>query len=162
MSATTRRLYRSVKDRKIWGVCGGLGDYFGMDPVIMRVIFVVLIFASGAGLLIYLILAAVTPSEPSPAHVAGVATATGPGTSGGEPSGQNPMPNQPSPQNVAGDGGGSRPMSAGTLIGIILVIVGLIILFANLNLFGWFKFSIIGPLILVALGLLLFFGRGRS
>ncbi|SHF60415.1 phage shock protein C (PspC) family protein [Mariniphaga anaerophila] len=52
-----RRLYRDTEQRVIGGVCGGLAAYFNMDPVILRIIFVVLFFiTSGAGLLAYLIL----------------------------------------------------------------------------------------------------------
>lgn len=52
-----RRLYRDPDHRVFGGVCGGLGAYFNMDPVILRIIFVVLLLAtSGAGLLAYLIL----------------------------------------------------------------------------------------------------------
>jgi phage shock protein PspC (stress-responsive transcriptional regulator) len=48
-----RRLYKSSDDRMIAGVCGGLAEYFGIDPVIVRVIAVALVFAGGAGLLAY-------------------------------------------------------------------------------------------------------------
>src|SRR3954453_6375174 len=48
-----RRLQRSRSDRVIAGVCGGLGDYFDVDPVIFRIAFVVLAFVGGAGLLLY-------------------------------------------------------------------------------------------------------------
>lgn len=52
-----RRLYRDPEHRVLGGVCGGLAAYFNMDPVILRIIFVVLFFAtSGAGLLAYIIL----------------------------------------------------------------------------------------------------------
>ena len=52
-----RRLYRDPDHRVLGGVCGGLGAYFNMDPVILRIIFVVLFFVtSGAALLAYLIL----------------------------------------------------------------------------------------------------------
>ena len=52
-----KRLYRDPEHRVIGGVCGGLGAYFNMDPVIVRIIFVVLFFGtSGAALLAYLIL----------------------------------------------------------------------------------------------------------
>ena len=46
-----KRIYRSRKEEMIAGVCGGLGEYFDIDPVIMRLIFVLLIFAGGAGLI---------------------------------------------------------------------------------------------------------------
>ena len=48
-----RRLERSRTDRVVAGVCGGLGDYFDVDPVIFRIAFVVLAFVGGAGFLLY-------------------------------------------------------------------------------------------------------------
>ena len=51
------------KDKKIFGVCGGLGDYFGIDPTIIRILFLVAVIGFGSGLLIYLILALVMPEE---------------------------------------------------------------------------------------------------
>jgi len=48
------RLYRSSKEKVIGGVCGGLAEYFGIDPIIMRLLFLVFLFA-GFGLLIYII-----------------------------------------------------------------------------------------------------------
>ena len=60
-----RRLYRSQKQKTIAGVCGGLGDYFNMDPVIWRVIFVVLALAGASGILIYIILWIALPEEHS-------------------------------------------------------------------------------------------------
>jgi phage shock protein C len=50
-----RRLERSRKDRVIAGVCGGLGEYFGVDAVLIRIVALVLVFAGGAGLLLYAI-----------------------------------------------------------------------------------------------------------
>ena len=49
-----RRLYRSRDERLIGGVCGGLAEYFGIDPLIVRIITVGLVFAGGAGFLAYL------------------------------------------------------------------------------------------------------------
>ncbi len=49
-----RRLYRSRDERVIGGVCGGLAEYFGIDPLIVRIITVGLVFAGGAGFLAYL------------------------------------------------------------------------------------------------------------
>jgi len=51
-----RRLYRDPDHRVLGGVCGGLGAYFNIDPVILRIIFVVLFFATGVALLAYLVL----------------------------------------------------------------------------------------------------------
>ncbi len=54
-SPPPRRLERSSEDRVIAGVCGGLGEYFGVDAVLIRIVAVVLVFAGGAGLLLYAI-----------------------------------------------------------------------------------------------------------
>lgn len=59
----TKKLYRSNTDRMIGGVCGGLGEYFDIDPTLVRLIFVVLALAGGPGLLLYLILLIVVPSQ---------------------------------------------------------------------------------------------------
>ena len=62
----TKRLYRSRKDKVIAGVCGGLAQYFNIDPVIVRVIFVLLVIPGGLpGLLPYLIMWVIVPLEPT-------------------------------------------------------------------------------------------------
>jgi phage shock protein PspC (stress-responsive transcriptional regulator) len=61
----SKRLYRSITDRKIAGVAGGLGEYFVMDPLLIRLIFVILLLAGGGGFLIYLVLWIVTPENPN-------------------------------------------------------------------------------------------------
>lgn len=60
----TKRLYRSRTDKKIAGICGGLGKYFGIDPVIFRIIWLLLLLGMGAGLVVYLILWLAIPMEP--------------------------------------------------------------------------------------------------
>ena len=50
-----KKLYRSKANKMLVGVCGGLGEYFNLDPTLIRLIMVLLIFAYGVGLLIYLI-----------------------------------------------------------------------------------------------------------
>lgn len=59
-----KMLQRSRKSRMIAGICGGLGDYFGIDPTMVRVIYVIVSIFSAAfpGILIYLILWAVIPN----------------------------------------------------------------------------------------------------
>jgi phage shock protein C len=56
-----RRLYRSTHDHMVGGVCGGLAEYFGLDPVLVRLGFVAVTLAGGAGVLAYLILWLVVP-----------------------------------------------------------------------------------------------------
>ncbi len=59
-----RRLYRSPTDKIIGGVCGGLGEYFSVDPVFVRVVAVILLFASeGFGFLAYIIAWIIIPKR---------------------------------------------------------------------------------------------------
>lgn len=60
----TKRLMRSRKERMIAGVCGGLAEYFHMDPTIVRVIFVLAALVNGIGLIVYLVLWLVMPEAP--------------------------------------------------------------------------------------------------
>ncbi len=62
---TSKKLYRSRTNRQIAGVCGGLGEYLGVDPVLVRVVFVLAALAGGPGLIAYIVLALVMPEEQS-------------------------------------------------------------------------------------------------
>ncbi|MCU0679216.1 MAG: PspC domain-containing protein, partial [Planctomycetes bacterium] len=55
INAASRKLYRNADDVVIAGVCSGLAVYFGVDPLIIRLIFIVLALANGLGILIYII-----------------------------------------------------------------------------------------------------------
>ena len=59
----TRRLYRSRKEKIIAGVCGGLAEYFDIDPVIVRLL-MVLLFIYGVGVIIYILAWIMIPMEP--------------------------------------------------------------------------------------------------
>jgi phage shock protein C len=59
---TQKRLTRS-KDKMVAGVCSGLADYINIDPTIMRILFVLIAFAGGASVLVYLIMWIVMPEE---------------------------------------------------------------------------------------------------
>jgi phage shock protein C len=155
-----RRLYRSRGDRMVWGVCGGLAEYFGIDPVIMRIIFVLLIFLSGFGILAYIILAIVVPLEESKAATTG----------------ETVRENIEEMKATANELGRElhttfnkdentkevRPMQrhSGYWLGIIIIIVGLIFLLSNFwSIFHW---QYIWPIILIVVGLLIIFARRRS
>jgi phage shock protein PspC (stress-responsive transcriptional regulator) len=59
-----RRLHRSRKDRKLFGVCGGLGEYFGIDGTIVRLLFVAAVIASvGVAVVAYVVMAILVPDE---------------------------------------------------------------------------------------------------
>lgn len=59
-----KKLYRSRRSRVFGGVAGGLGAYFNLDPILVRVIFVLVTLLHGLGLLAYIILWIVIPEEP--------------------------------------------------------------------------------------------------
>ena len=56
-----KKLYRSTKDKKIAGVCGGIAEYLNVDSTIVRLICIALIFGWGTGLLAYIVAALVMP-----------------------------------------------------------------------------------------------------
>ncbi len=58
-----KKLHKSNSQKMIAGVCGGIAEYFGFDPTIVRLIFAALCLTGGGGLLVYLIAAIVMPEE---------------------------------------------------------------------------------------------------
>ena len=59
-----KRLYRSRKERQLAGVCGGVADYLGVDPTLVRLLWVIFAIAGGPGVLLYVMMAAIVPEEP--------------------------------------------------------------------------------------------------
>lgn len=62
--AEIKRLYRSRQNRILAGVCGGIADYFKIDPLIIRLFFVFIFFLNGAGILAYIIGWIIIPERP--------------------------------------------------------------------------------------------------
>jgi len=123
-----KRLYRSRVNYKIAGVCSGLGEYFRVDPTIIRIITILLVFADGAGLIGYIIAWIVMPKRPLEAE--GEVTDTA-----------------------------YAPLNK-YLPGIILVAVGAILLVGNI--WWWFEWHDLWPLVLIAVGILLLVNNGRK
>jgi phage shock protein PspC (stress-responsive transcriptional regulator) len=66
IAVETKKLYRSRSDRMIAGVCAGLGRYLGIDPTVVRLVFVVLaLLGVGSGVLLYIIMMFIIPQEPA-------------------------------------------------------------------------------------------------
>ena len=64
MNNDIKTLTRSLNDRMVAGVCGGLAKYMGMDPTVIRLIFVLLFFVTGPGILLaYFIMMMIVPEE---------------------------------------------------------------------------------------------------
>lgn len=60
-SEPAKKLYRSLKDRMIAGVCGGLGEYFGIDSTWVRLLFLLCLLLGGSALLVYIVMWIVVP-----------------------------------------------------------------------------------------------------
>lgn len=58
-----KRLYKIENGRKIFGVCGGLAEYFNIDPTIVRLVWVLLVFCAGTGVLAYFVAALIMPNK---------------------------------------------------------------------------------------------------
>lgn len=56
-------LYKSSTDKKVCGVCGGIANYFDVDPTVIRLIWVIFTLAGGSGLIAYIIAAIIMPDE---------------------------------------------------------------------------------------------------
>lgn len=128
-----KRLYRSRKDKVFAGVAGGLGEYFEIDPVLVRIVFVVATVAGGFGLLVYILCWIIIPQEREMFPM---------NSTQEQPSQSQPV--QPEPEVARRKQGGS------VMGGVILIVLGLLIL-AN-NFLPYFRFEDIWPLLLVAMG----------
>jgi len=161
------RLYRSFHGRVIGGVAGGLADYFGMDPTIVRLIFVLLAVFGGGGVLLYLILWIILPEKKtygthSSYSSYGSPSATPPPSSSGnsdtgigetyEGFEKGTPVNMPEPDLAP------RRKFEGSLIGgLVLILIGSFFLFErfvpNIN------FRDFWPLLLVVVGIVLIFNN---
>jgi phage shock protein C len=177
MGETTGGVLRRGPDRIIGGVCSGLATYFGVDPLLVRIVFVILALIPpglGIGVLLYLALwFLMEPPQGAPTSATrnigarlrmmgdeiredfrmGFRThPTGSPPPAGAPG------SQPSPGHRSGSTQGDRPR--GLWLGIILIAIGAYFLIDNL---GWFRiihWQIVGPILLIAAGLL-FLARRR-
>lgn len=141
-----KRLYRSNSSTYLGGVCGGLADYFNIDPVLVRIIFVLIFIYGGAGLLIYLILWIVIPKAPLDFSKFYNAP-----SSGGSPQPEQPA-NEPdsSFQDLVNAEKTDRKKNGALIGGIVLVSIGTLFLFDNL--IDVFNFSDFWPVVLVIAG----------
>jgi phage shock protein C len=145
-----RILRRSRSERLLGGVCGGLASYFGVDPLIIRLAFIAITLAQGAGILIYILLWILVREE-------GVETAPAgrqlvrPGIEGAR---------QDIDQAAQRLRSGA-PHRQGLWLGALLIAVGAYLLAVNAGMLSWWSWSIGGPVLLIAVGLVLLMRRVR-
>ncbi|MDI7275307.1 MAG: PspC domain-containing protein [Anaerolineae bacterium] len=120
-----RHLYRSRHDRVVAGVAGGLGEYFSIDPIIVRLLLILLALATGWGVLLYIVLLIVIPEAPR-------------------------EPGVPPPGYRKLD---ARERSL--LLGATLVALGLALLAREFGFWWWLGLHRLWPLLLVAAGVAL-------
>ena len=58
-----KKLYKSLSDKKLCGVCGGISEYFGIDSTLVRLAWVAFTFLGGSGVLAYIVAALVMPDK---------------------------------------------------------------------------------------------------
>jgi phage shock protein C len=146
-----RHLYRSRTNKVICGVCGGLGKYFGIDPLIFRILFVLIALGGGAGVLIYIIMAIIVPLEP----VEGSASAlTGDAK---ERINQFAHEVRQGAQNLAKEiktNRGYKDRRHGAL-GLIIIVIGILLLLNNIFPQKWWHWNIFWPVAIILVGVLI-------
>ncbi|MEK7631043.1 MAG: PspC domain-containing protein [Patescibacteria group bacterium] len=140
---THRKLYRSADDRILAGVCGGIAEYFDVDPVLVRIAFVVFSMG-GMGVFAYIILALIIPSKEGGAH-ARVDT--------GEKASEFVEEAAEKVKEAFHDIGTHTPRSRGrNMIGAVLIGIGLVALLHQVFPSVWFRWHMVWPLGLVLVG----------
>ncbi len=135
------RLYRSRTKKVIGGVAGGLGEYLNIDPVLIRVLFVIITLINGLGILLYIILWIVVQEEPYNQFSYEM------GPSSDKPQNETGSQTQSNETNqpIKKEGKGK------TAVGIILIALGFIFLAENW--FPSFRFKDIFPLAILIIGI---------
>ncbi len=149
------RLYRSRTDVMVGGVCSGLGKYLGIDPTLVRIFFVLLALASGAGVWIYLLLWVIVPREGAPEATPGQTFEAGVEEIGERAQALGTELKQ------GLEGGNPR---AAMIVGGALIVVGIVFLMHTLNLpwLRWLDFDVLWPVLLIAAGAVLIWRWARG
>ena len=158
----TRRLTRDTKNAVLGGVCAGIANYFSVDPVLIRLAFILMVVLNGFGLIAYVVGWVVMPRGEGEAAPSGAAGAT-------DPAGRIVESVRQAGEKVA-DGFQRLPDQKGrgsAMAGTVLIVLGTIFLLDRMSWWHWpywARFSNLWPLILIAVGVSLIFeaARGRG
>ena len=154
---TTNRLYKSSREKMLFGVAGGLAEYFDVDPVLVRIVFVILAFAGGAGLWIYIALAIIMPKAKPPSNQG--AGASGEGLEGGSQETSEAALVTPTPEEE--DRRRSVRGRRRKGLAIALIVIGGVLLLMNLEVFSWLDWGTLWPVIPIAIGVGMLYGWSR-
>jgi phage shock protein C len=156
-----QRLERSNTNRVIAGVCGGIADYLAVDPTLVRVVFVVLGFFGGIGLLAYIVLLILMPlpGRPAPFTTTPPPTASSTATAGTETdhvaATSAVAPVDPALRAAEAE---RRRMA----VGYLLIGLGVVFLLSNAGMFRFVQWQFLWPLVLIGIGVLFLVQRVRS
>lgn len=148
------RLYRTRDDKVIGGVAGGLGRYLNLDPVLIRILFVIFSFFNGLGILLYIILWIVVPEDESPEFAASASSGSekSSSTSANADDEKNEENESETTQQTIREQPPKQNSGRGkNVIGIILI--GLGFLFLLDRFFGSIDFYDIFPFVMIILGI---------
>jgi phage shock protein C len=157
-----KRLFRSRTDRMFFGVCGGLAKFFGIDSSVMRIIVVLLAFATGVGILIYFLMAFIVPLEGSEKtapkevvleNVEDVKTTA-------QEFGKK-MEDTFSNKKASSDDEARAQANRRNLLGIIVIAIGIIFLLSTIGIFKWGFWAVAWPVLLIAIGVVIIFSVTR-
>lgn len=153
------RVYRSVQDKMIGGVCGGLADYFRVDVTLVRLIALVALFAGGVGFLAYLAAWLIIPVNPAEQKAY---TGSYKPEVGGISLAKDEVPD-PEEDVKSFDGFENHEIreNRSKVAGFILVILGLLFLLERFFP-HWFDMSKMWPVILIVIGLTIIVRGGRK
>lgn len=146
-----KRLFRSLKERKIAGVAGGLAEYLNVDVILVRLIWVLTLFLGGAGVFVYLIAWLIVPEEP-------VSREEGDNVVPIEQY-QERDPETPHVQEGSPANSRAENQKSFSVIGLILIGIGAV-LFARAIIPGYFH-RYLWPVLLIILGLILIIPRKK-
>jgi phage shock protein C len=155
----SKKLYRSRHDRILAGVCGGLAEYFQIDPVLVRLVFAVLALGGGTGILLYIILAVIIPLEPGEG-VSGIKKEKLEGLAREVQSRVKELAHEIKesiPEKKEASEEKRRDGRGRNILGLIIVAFGLILLIENIIPVRIFRADIFWPIVVVAVGLYLVF-----
>ncbi len=149
-----KKLYRSRSDRMIAGVCGGLGEYLEVDPVWIRLFFVVLLFATGFGFWAYLVLWIIIPDEKRVGLAPGdtVQANVQEMADRARELGQSLQRSFQNSREAATEGEAETSSSGAAVVGAAFIILGTFLLLREVGILAWFDWSLMWPLLLILIG----------
>jgi len=145
-----KKLYRSFNNRIIAGICGGIGEYFDIDPVIVRLIWVVTAFMGGAGLIFYILAWIIIPEgrNENPTNYTARDEEVYRGTEGHQESSYS----NSTPTSSNGERKSTDSSSMKIFIALAFIIVGAMILFSKLLNWDFFSWKYFFGILFVIIG----------